>query len=358
MSFEIVAAPPSSKRARGDEEEAFFTFTIPTTEIRRLCAIPNLGETVSVRVTKSGVKCVTGAETGECENLWDVLPDTVQDRIMDMGKSSQANFQLVNEWALKMGVVKDETKEDDYFGGWSKQSSDNVKKQLTGNDEVKRRFTEAVDNMRNLFGIMFNEGRSEGNNMKPNEYFIEPWEGQSDYQGMNPLPEEGIYYTGYRIDEKETLEKLDKFFQAAVTFLFDGSFENEKPYSSYTFINIYLVWMVYNATSKVREKREFAENSLKAFASGPDRAARLVSVLRFVDEAMDSYEGPMEGTAMHDEELRRGARPSAIAVACRDLVKAVADTFDDKKIPLQLRQCYHLCTGRNSSLQISSNFLN
>ena len=103
------------KRGKGNDDKPFFTFTIPKTEVERLCRqIDNLGETVTFRVGKKDVP------------TWDTLPDEVQNNIMDMhmNKHMKENFTIVNKWALEMGVIFSGSYENyktEYYGGWSEQ---------------------------------------------------------------------------------------------------------------------------------------------------------------------------------------------------------------------------------------------
>lgn len=240
------------KRGKGNDDKPFFTFTIPKTEVERLCRqIDNLGETVTFRVGKKDVP------------TWNTLPDEVQNNIIF--RLDMHNFSIVNNWALEMGVIESGSWGDyktDYYGGWSEQSVNKVKSQLVGTELQKKKYEEAVDNMQKLFKIMFNEGKSESNDMQPSNYYVEHSVGNSEYQGMGPSNDYGVKYNRYNFEvpKKEEQEQiLINFvyhFSVAVAFLFDEKFEEVRTtenrratYVDYKFIQIYLLWMANKASS-------------------------------------------------------------------------------------------------------------
>jgi hypothetical protein len=284
MSSEMVfvGAPPdgeSNKRKKTENEnKAFFTFTIPSSEIRRLCTKKDLGDSVTVEVTRDGVKCKTDAE---CRNLWDALDEPIQDHIKVNAERlfKEQHFKTVQKWAYNMGKL--ETPSGEVLGGWSQKSVDAVKEKLPENSQ----YTEAVDNLQQLFKIMFDDGRS-GSSSGSSERSdaIEDVSYPSlkkqgmvrfDDQGMvtaeaHPLyqfeTETGINWTetGIRADDEERVGYLTKFiahFSLAVSFLFDKQYEQlhvttEKgkerrmQYADYDFIKIYIFWMVQQASEQ------------------------------------------------------------------------------------------------------------
>jgi len=276
MSSEMVfvGAPPdgeSNKRKKTENEnKAFFTFTIPSSEIRRLCTKKDLGDSVTVEVTRDGVKCKTDAE---CRNLWDALDEPIQDHIKVNAERlfKEQHFKTVQKWAYNMGKL--ETPSGEVLGGWSQKSVDAVKEKLPENSK----YTEAVDNLQQLFKIMFDDGRVRlemGINGDPSKKgdpsdFISDNEDATN-QGM--VTPRGFGYESYEFnlpplgwlerDERRTsfLTKLIRCFSLAVSFLFDKQYEQlhvttEKDkerrmqYADYDFIDFYIIWMLQQASN-------------------------------------------------------------------------------------------------------------